>query len=145
MPRDTMLLLVGRGASDPDANAAVDSIAKILGDRYGVGAVAACFSGLATPLVTEALAEAARSGFRRIVVQPYLLFTGVLVRKIAAWTAECAAAHPELEVFTTSHLGPHELLADVFEERAAEAAAAPGQTIGTEPCCHRELFQTVSS
>ncbi len=118
---ETMLLVVGRGASDPEANADVAKISRFLWEGYGVGWAAACYSGVTKPLVPDALEVAARSGFRRIVVQPYFIFTGVLVKKIHQWTRECAARHPELEVFATEHLGVHPLLADVFEERAAEA------------------------
>ena len=119
---DTYLLVVGRGSSDPDANADVARITRFLWEGYGVGRAATCYSGVAAPLVPEALQIAGRSGLRRIVVQPYFLFTGVLVKKIQCWTQEYAQRHPELEVFVTSHLGVHRLLVDVFEERAHEAA-----------------------
>lgn len=115
---ETMLLVVGRGSSDPEANAAVGRIARRLGEGYGVGRAAACFSGVTSPLVPEALESAARSGFRRIVVQPYLLFTGVLVQKIQTWIREGAERNPELKILSTRHLGVHSLLVDVFEERA---------------------------
>ena len=119
---DTFLLVVGRGSSDPDANASVAEITRSLREGYGVGSAATCYSGVADPLVPEALEIAGRRGLGRIVVQPYLLFTGVLVKKIQRWTQEYAQRHPELEVFVTSHLGVHPLLVDVFDERAHEAA-----------------------
>lgn len=118
--KDTMLLLVGRGSSDPDANADVAKVARLLWEGYGVGWAAVCYSGVTGPLVPEALEVASRSG-RRIVVQPYFLFTGVLVKKIHAWTREAAERRPELEIISAEHMGVHPLLADVFEERAHEA------------------------
>jgi sirohydrochlorin cobaltochelatase len=144
LAKATLLLVVGRGASDPDANADVARLTRFLSEGYGTGWASTCFSGVTAPLVPEALEVAVRSGFPRIVVQPYFLFTGVLVKKIHEWTRQCAAEHPELEIFATSQLGVHPLLVDVFEERAQEAVhGAPAmncqhckyrvQIIGHEP------------
>ena len=115
---DAMLLLVGRGSGDPEANAGVVRIARDLGESYGVGRAVACYSGVTSPLVPDALELAARVGTRRIVVQPFFLFTGVLVQRIHSWTHEAARRNPELEILSTRHLGVHSLLVDVFEERA---------------------------
>jgi sirohydrochlorin ferrochelatase len=112
------LLLVGRGSSDAEANAALGRSARGLCESYGVGQAIACFSGVTAPLVSAALEWAALEGFRRIVVQPFFLFTGVLVQRIHGWTREAARRNPELEIVSTGHLGVHPLLVDVFEERA---------------------------
>ena len=118
LANETMLLVVARGSNDSDANAAVAAIARILGESYGVGRAIACYSGMASPLVSEALELAVQSGFRRIVVQPFFLFTGVLVQGIHSCTREAAQRNPELQILCTSHLGVHSLLVDVFQERA---------------------------
>ena len=116
--QETMMLLVGRGSSDPEANAAVARIARNLGESYGVGRAAACFGGVTSPLVPAALEVAARSGFRRIVVQPFFLFTGVLVQRIHLETREAAQRNPDSEIVSTGHLGVHSLLTDVLQDRA---------------------------
>src|SRR4051812_28810632 len=67
----TLLLLVGRGTSDPDANANVARVSRFLWESYGVGWATVAFSGLAAPGVDEALTVCRRMGFSRIVVQPY--------------------------------------------------------------------------
>ena len=115
---ETMLLVVARGSNDSDANAGVAAIAKLLGESYGVGRAVACYSGMAPPLMSEALELAVRSGFRRIVVQPFFLFTGVLVQRIHSLTREAAERNPELQILSTGHLGVHSRLVDVFQERA---------------------------
>ena len=58
----------------------------------GFGWAETAYSGVAHPRVDAALDRAARLGFRRIVVFPYFLFTGVLVKRIYAETDEVAAA-----------------------------------------------------
>ncbi len=130
----TLLLVAGRGATDPDANTRVEVIARRLGELYGVAAAQACFSGLARPLVPDALDSAVAAGFERIVVQPYFLFTGVLVKQVHKWTRACAERHPSLEVFATPHLGVHPLLADAIEDRAHLGVRWPDTALDrTEP------------
>ena len=76
---DTLLVVVGRGASDPDANSNVAKVTRMLWEGFGFGWAETAYSGVTFPLVEPALEKAARLGFRRIVVFPYFLFTGILV------------------------------------------------------------------
>jgi len=66
------------------------------------------------------LERAARSGFRRIVVFPYFLFTGVLVKRIYAQTDAVAERFPEIEFIKAGYLRDHPLVLDAFAERAGE-------------------------
>ena len=81
---DSLLVVVGRGTNDPDANSNIAKVARMLWEGLGFGWAEAAFSGVAHPRVDAALDRAARLGFRRIVVFPYFLFTGVLVKRIYA-------------------------------------------------------------
>jgi sirohydrochlorin cobaltochelatase len=119
--RDTLLLVVGRGSSDPDANADVQKLARLLGEGLGYGWAAACYAGVTTPLLPEALERCQRLGFRRVLVLPFFLFTGVLEKRIRQQTAEFAARHRASEFLCASYLGVHPLLLEVFAERADEA------------------------
>jgi len=117
--KTTALLVVGRGSSDPDANAEVALICRLLQQERRFGGGTACFSGIAKPLLPELLETAARRGFRRIIVLPYLLFSGALLKKIHSDTLRAAASHADIDIYCAPHLGVHELLADVIEERSA--------------------------
>jgi sirohydrochlorin cobaltochelatase len=96
-------------------------VARLLGEGLEFGWSSTCFSGVTTPLVPEALDRCARMGFRRIVVAPYLLFTGVLEKRIRRQTAEFAAQHPEMEFLLTGYLNADPLLTAAFADRAEEA------------------------
>jgi sirohydrochlorin cobaltochelatase len=63
---DTLLLVVGRGASDPDANSNVAKITRMLWEGMGFGWAETAFSGVTFPLVEPALERAVRLGFKRI-------------------------------------------------------------------------------
>jgi precorrin-8X/cobalt-precorrin-8 methylmutase len=120
---DTCLVVVGRGTTDPDANSDVSKLARMLEEGMGFGASFVCYSGTAKPIVADGLNLAARLGFRRIIVAPFLLFTGVLVKRIYAAVDGLAGRHPELEVLKGDYLGVHEYIADAFLERATESVA----------------------
>lgn len=119
---DMLLVVVGRGTNDPDANSNIAKIARMLWEGMGFGWAEAAFSGVAHPRVDAALDRAARMGFRRIVVFPYFLFTGILVKRIYAATDEAAARNPEIEFIKAGYLRDHPLLLDAFVERVEEIA-----------------------
>ena len=118
---DSCLVVVGRGTTDPDANSEVSKLARILEEGLGFGGSFVCYSGAARPLVAEGLERAARLGFQRVVVSPFFLFTGVLVKRIYAAVDEVALHRPDIEFLKCDYLGTHSLLADAFLERAEEA------------------------
>jgi sirohydrochlorin cobaltochelatase len=118
---DTLLLAVGRGSSDPDANADVAKLARILWEGMGFGWGAACYIGVTTPLLPAALDRCRRLGFGRVIVFPFFLFTGVLEKRIRRQTGEFAERYPDTEFLCADYLNAHPLLLEAFEERALEA------------------------
>ena len=121
IPRsETLLLVVGRGTNDPDANSNISKLARMLWEGMGLGWAEVAFSGVAHPRVDAALARAAGFGFRRIIVFPYFLFTGVLVKRIYAQTDAVAALFPEIEFAKALYLRDHEGVLETFRERVGE-------------------------
>lgn len=118
---DTCLVLVGRGTTDPDANGDVAKMARMLEEGMGFGAAHVCYSGTAAPLVADGLRAAARMGYARLIVLPFFLFDGVLVKRIYAAADDVAEREPGVEVLKAGYFGVHPLVADVMIERAAEA------------------------
>lgn len=135
--QDSLLLVVGRGTNDPDANSNVAKVARMLWEGTGFGWIETAFSGVAYPLVDAALERAARLGFRRIVVFPYFLFTGILVKRIYAWADEAAVRHPEVEILKAGYLDDHPKVIDCFLERIGEAGTDAG-VMNCALCKYRE-------
>lgn len=133
---DTLLLVVGRGTNDPDANSNVAKVARMLWEGMGLGWAGVAYSGVAHPRVDEALARVVRLGFPRIIVFPYFLFTGVLVKRIYAQTDETAAAHPGIELVKAGYLNDHPLVVEAFLERIAEIEAGSPQ-MNCQMCKYR--------
>ncbi|MEU5881322.1 sirohydrochlorin chelatase [Spirillospora sp. NPDC047279] len=128
----TGVLLVGRGSSDPDANAEVHKVARLFwegrgasGPEQGPGlmAVEPAFVSLAGPDVPAGLERLRRLGARRIVVLPYFLFPGVLPDRVIAETAAFSEDHPNLDVRSAAVIGDCDGLADLVVERYEEALA----------------------
>jgi len=128
----TFVVVVGRGSSDPDANADLFKVARLLWDGRGFGGVEAAFVSLAPPSVREALDRCRRLGARRVAVVPYFLFTGVLVERIAA-EARGWADESGIEVVVGDHLGAVTPIARLVLERYREAVE--GEAHMNCDCC----------
>jgi len=116
-PEETLLVVVGRGSSDPDANSSVSKITRMLVEGFGFGWGETLFSGVTFPLVEPGLRHVIRLGFKRIIVFPYFLFSGVLVSRIREHTQRVSNDYPDIEFLSASYLGNHPLVLATFEER----------------------------
>ena len=114
---ETLLMVVGRGASDPDANSNVTKVMRILWEGFGFGWAETCYSGVTFPLVEPGLGHASKLGFKRIIVFPYFLFTGILVQRIYDATDVVAKQHPEIEFLKAPYLNDHPAVVETFVER----------------------------
>jgi sirohydrochlorin ferrochelatase len=124
---DSALLVVQRGSSDPDANADVHRAARLLWEGRDFRTVEVAFSGVTRPTLEEGMDRCLSSGVSRIVVLPYFLNTGVLVKRIATAAAAAAAAHPDREFRVARHLGQDarlEVLAANLIDEVREGRAA---------------------
>ena len=118
---EVTVLLVGRGSTDPDANAEVFKAARLLWEGRGYAGVETAFVSLAAPDVPSGLDRCVALGARKIVVLPYFLFTGILPDRVRRQTEEWAAAHPETPVASADVIGPEPELLDLVLERYEEA------------------------
>ncbi len=135
--QDTCLVVIGRGASDPDANANVAKIARLLHEGMGFGWCEVGYSGVTFPLVEPTLTHAAKLGYKRIIVFPYFLFTGILIDRIYGFTDQVAASHPDISFVKAGYLNDHDKVLETFAERITEQVS---QT--PPPNCGTCLFRT---
>jgi len=121
IPRaQTVLLFVGRGSSDPDANGDVYKLARMLWEGSGYQTVETCFIGITHPRLAEGFRRARLYQPQRIIVLPYFLFTGVLVKKIFDTTAHEQEQFPEIAMTCLPEMGMHPQLFAVLRERELE-------------------------
>jgi len=134
---ETLLVVVGRGASDPDANSNVAKVMRMLWEGLGFGWGETAYSGVTFPLVEPGLENAAKLGYKRIVVFPYFLFTGVLVRRIYDYTDLVAARHPDIEFIKAPYLNDHPMVIETFMERIDEIRRGENN-MNCQLCKYRE-------
>ncbi|UWR00926.1 sirohydrochlorin chelatase [Rhodobacteraceae bacterium S2214] len=117
---ETCLVVIGRGASDPDANGNVAKIARMVAEGMGFGWHEVGFSGVTFPLVEPCLQHVTRLGYKRVIVFPYFLFSGILIDRIYGFTDQVAAEYPDIDFVKAGYLGDHPQVLATFAERIIE-------------------------
>jgi sirohydrochlorin cobaltochelatase len=135
----TAVLLVGRGSTDPDANAEICKVARLLQEGRPYDFVEPAFVSLARPDVATGLARCRALDARRVVVAPYFLFDGVLPRRVVDQAAAFGAAHPDMDVRTAGYLGDCDELAGLVVERYREALDGDIR-MNCDTCAYRVLL-----
>ncbi|PUB14157.1 sirohydrochlorin chelatase [Yoonia sediminilitoris] len=117
---ETCLVVIGRGASDPDANGNVAKIARMVQEGMGFGWCEVGYSGVTFPLVEPCLQHVARLPYKRVIVFPYFLFSGILIDRIYGFTDQVAAEHSDIDFVKAGYLGDHPKVLETFAERIKE-------------------------
>jgi sirohydrochlorin cobaltochelatase len=136
--KDTVLLFVGRGSSDPDANGDVYKMARMLWEGSGYQTVETCFIGITHPRLEEGFRRARLYQPKRIIVLPYFLFTGVLVKKIFDITATQQEQYPEISMTCLPEMGIQSQLLSILREREIETHLGQVQ-MNCEMCKFRQV------
>ncbi len=120
-PDETALVMVGRGSHDAQATAEMLRFVELREQLTPVAQARACFVAMADPPLESVLEETLRSGSKRIVVQPHLLFGGVLLDRIRGIVERYAQHHPDRQWVMTQHLGVSGHVASAILDRASAA------------------------
>lgn len=105
---DTALIVIGRGSRDPDSNSDVAKIARMLWEGRDYGWVETGFYSLTLPDIETVIERCVRLGARRIITLPYLLFTGLIRKRLDERALAMQQRYPEVEILTAEHLGEHD-------------------------------------
>ena len=119
-PEESLLVVVGRGSSDPDANSNVSKITRMVVEGVGLGWGETVFSGVTFPLVEPGLRNVVRLGYKNIIVFPYFLFSGVLVTRIKRQKDLVALDNPQVTFHEAKYLSSHKYVVENFVERIEE-------------------------
>ncbi|MFD0048710.1 sirohydrochlorin chelatase [Actinomycetes bacterium NPDC127524] len=116
---NSIVLLVGRGSSDPDVKRDLTSIAERLKIKTGFSAVEVCFLTAASPGLEEGLVMAGKSKYKNVLIIPYLLFTGILMKTIQK-SISTLSRDAGKQFILCNYLGYHPRIGDILQQRAAE-------------------------
>ena len=120
IPEESLLVVVGRGSSDPDANSNVSKITRMVVEGLGLGWGETVFSGVTFPLVEPGLRNVVRLGYKNIIIFPYFLFSGVLVTRIKRQSDLVAIENPSIAFYEAKYLSSHKYVVETFVERIEE-------------------------
>ncbi|MGB9965120.1 CbiX/SirB N-terminal domain-containing protein [Halobacterium hubeiense] len=118
---DVAVVLCARGSSDPDANADVHKLARLLYEGRAFSRVDATFIGVTEPTLDETLHDVAKHRPDAVVVLPYMLGDGVLTGRIRDGAADFDAEYPYVDAAPGDPLGTDSRLLDVLGDRWQEA------------------------
>jgi len=117
---ETLLVVAGRGSSDPDANSNVCKITRMLVEGFGFGWGETVFSGVTFPLVEPGLRHALKLGYKRVILLPYFLFSGVLVSRVRDHSLRVSNDNPDVQFLNARYLSDQDFVIDTFMERIQE-------------------------
>lgn len=124
---DDAVVLASTGSADPEANADVARLARLLWELRGGAPVEAAFATTTSPTVSDVASRLRRPGHNRVAVASYFLAPGRLLDAVAAGVPG---------VMVTEPLADTEPLARLVVERYAEALAGAA-TMNCDCCIYR--------
>lgn len=112
------ILLVGRGSSDSDILANFADITDGIRNRLGINRVSVCYLAAAEPRFDEGLETVCNEAAGRIIVVPYLLFSGLLLTEVAKKVRK--KEKEGYSIIHTGQLSRHHVIEDIIIKRAIE-------------------------
>lgn len=134
------LVVIGRGAADPDANAEIYKLARLIWESDPARHLGIGFMGVTTPTARDAIRAAARAleghDAARIVVLPYFLFQGRLLERLDQEAEAVALEGPVRSIRVAEPIGPDPRLAATLAFRLGELANGTG-SLNCGTCIYR--------
>jgi sirohydrochlorin ferrochelatase len=112
-----VVLVVGRGSSDLEANGDFYKLVRYFEEGKGYRLVLPTFIGITTPLVAHSLDIIAHLRAERLIVVPYMIFAGVLVDRLKTRVAEFQKRHPDIDTCLAPPIGDYPPLYDILNTR----------------------------
>ena len=123
------LAMIGRGSSSSTATEQMRAFSQLRQSTTPTAKSVTGFIHAQQPSVPEALEELSRSGCALAVVQPHLLFEGLLMDDLRQAVADCQAANPNQTWKIAMPLGADKRLAELLAAQALDKLRG-----SSEPC-----------
>jgi len=117
-PRTTGVVLLARGASDIEATGEVAKMAHWIYETTQHELVLPAFTDVSFPRLEQIVVQCLDLlGASQIVVLPYYLFTGRLIKRIEQQVEQLAKQYPSRVIVQADYIGAHEQLLDLLDLR----------------------------
>ena len=131
--QDSIVLVVGRGSSDPQSNSEIARAAYLLSENRSYRWVTYAFQAVMKPNISDGVQQAAFFQPAQLIVAPFLLFGGFVEQSIRS----LAMQQQPFKMVFSSPLGIHPLLVEVALQRLDECVE--GRTNMTCDLCKYRL------
>ncbi|MCK9620349.1 MAG: sirohydrochlorin chelatase [Methylobacter sp.] len=139
-PRNTGVILLGRGSSDRVANGEVAKMARWLYEEGEHPMVDIAFTGITHPRLESVVQRQVKLEMRQIVVLPYYLFTGTLIERIHRQIARLQSQYPHIHFAQADYLGFEDEIYALLEQRIHEATDTKSPAMmECDGCKYREF------
>jgi sirohydrochlorin cobaltochelatase len=133
---DVAVVLCARGSSDPDANADVAKLARLLSEGRAFSTVQPAFIGVTDPRLDDRLHGVAKRRPDACVVLPYMLGDGVLTGRIRDGADAFDTDYPYVDAAAGNPLGTDSRLLDVLGDRW-QAARTDSVDMSCDTCKYK--------
>jgi len=116
-PRTTGVVLLARGASDIEATGEVAKMAHWLYETTQHDLVLPAFTDVCFPRLEQVVQRLDRLGSSQIIVLPYYLFTGRLIKRIKRQVERLQSQYPRRVIRQADYIGAHGQLLDLLDLR----------------------------
>jgi precorrin-8X/cobalt-precorrin-8 methylmutase len=120
---ETLLLIIGHGSHDTGFNSEVEKTLSQLGDNMGFGKTLIGFAGSSQHYMEDMQEKFKPKRFRRIILLPFFLFSGVWVKRVHAFADTLQGKYPNTEILKASCLSHHDLIIDALIQRVRESVS----------------------
>lgn len=117
-PHDS-ILIVGRGSSDKSIHTAFAAISQGISERLEIENVAVCFLAATEPRLQEGVETISKHAAGKIIVIPYLLFSGLLLKEVDQMVRQ--RLEQGQQIIHTGQLSKHRVIEDIIIERATKS------------------------
>jgi sirohydrochlorin cobaltochelatase len=120
-PKNTGVILLGRGSSDRVANGEVAKMARWLFEESDHEWVDIAFTGITYPRLETVMQRHVRLGMTQVAILPYYLFTGTLIERIKRQIKRLQTQYPQIAIANGDYFGFEDEIYALLNERVAEA------------------------
>ena len=120
-PKNTGVIILGRGSSDRVANGEIAKMARWLMEDSDHELIDIAFTGITYPRLETAVQRQVRLGMKQVVVLPYYLFTGTLIERIARQVERLEAQYSEVAFGHGEYFGFEDEIYALLSTRVKEA------------------------
>lgn len=141
-PKNTGVIVLGRGSSDRVANGEVAKMARWLWEESHHELVDIAFTGITFPRLETVVQRQITLGMKQIVILPYYLFTGTLVKRITQQFSRLQQQYPTVSFALSDYLG---FEAEIYAELDAKVTdlmqAEPVNMMECDGCPYRAFAE----